>query len=151
MKNLVPRLLICLLPFVALAELPVSKSFFTGVAIGGIDTVAYHAPNRTQEVQGQKDWTVEWMDAQWRFADEASMNKFAADPERYVPEFNGHCANALSLGEGLVKTDGTVWQFFGDRLFLFYAEKGLQRWQQGDQEAYLEQAEQAWRDITAER
>lgn len=151
MKHLIPRLLLCLLPIVALAELPVSKSFFTGVAIGGIDTVAYHDPDRQQEVEGNSDWSVEWMGAEWRFADEAAMEKFAADPERYIPEFNGHCANALSLGEGLVKTDGTVWQFFGDRLFLFYAEKGLERWQQGDHEQYLQQAEQAWREITAEQ
>jgi len=77
------------------------------------------------------------------------MERFAADPEKYAPEFNGHCANALSLGEGLVKTDGTVWQFFDDKLYLFYAEKGLERWQSGDFKQYRTAAEKAWLVLSA--
>ncbi|MEO6363885.1 MAG: hypothetical protein ABIO71_11690 [Caldimonas sp.] len=40
---------------------------------------------------------------------------------------------------------------FGDKLYLFYAERGLQRWLQrwlkGDWQAYRRQADTAWRAI----
>lgn len=61
-----------------------------------------------------------------------------------MPRYNGYCANALSTDEGLVNTDGTVWDFFGDTLYLFYAESGRQRWLKGDWQAYSRQADQAW-------
>ncbi len=72
---------------------------------------------------------------------------FAADPERYAPLYNGHCSNALSLGEGLVATDGTVWEFFGENLHLFYAERGRQRWLNGDWESYKVTADTAWEEL----
>lgn len=127
---------------------PVAKSRLGGVAIGGHDTVAYHAlPAEPHEkaVSGKKTWTVEWKGAKWRFASEESANKFRAEPERYSPAFNGHCANALSLGKGLLKTDGTHWEIFGDQLYLFYAAKGRKRWLATDDVApYIAAAEAAW-------
>lgn len=134
----------------ATAEEPVSKSFFGGVAIGGMDTVAYHtqeARDSGESVAGNDRYEFEWKGATWRFANEASRDKFAENPDKWVPEFNGHCANALSIGQGLVKTDGSVWQFFDDKLYLFYAEAGLKRWQGGDFRKYRQKAEEAWLEI----
>ena len=85
----------------------------------------------------------------WRFASKASADKFAANPAAYVPQYNGHCSNALSQGEGLISTNGSVWEFFGDKLHLFYAERGRQRWLTGDWQAFRQQADKAWQDILA--
>lgn len=136
-----------------LASEPVSKSFWGAIAIGGHDTVAYHQPDNQQAhttTKGEKKFLVEWNDARWYFASKASADKFAADPARYKPEYNGHCANALSLGEGLIQTDGTVWEFFGDQLHLFYAERGRQRWLNGDWKSYKQQANTAWNTLKNE-
>ena len=134
------------------ADVPVSKSFFNGVAIGGQDTVAYFtAASRQsgQAVEGDKRFATQWLGAIWYFASAADRDKFSANPAAYIPEFNGHCANALSLGEGLIKTDGQTWQFFGDQLFLFYAPRGLARWQDGDFADYLATARQNWLRLSA--
>ncbi|WP_320823043.1 YHS domain-containing (seleno)protein [Reinekea sp.] len=134
------------------AQAPVSKSFFNGVAIGGQDTVAYFSPasrQSGQSVEGDKSFASQWLGAIWYFANAADRDKFAANPAAYTPEFNGHCANALSLGEGLIKTNGQTWQFFGDQLFLFYAPRGLTRWQDGNVEAYLATARQNWLRLSA--
>ena len=64
-----------------------------------------------------------------------------------MPEYNGFCSNALALGEGLIRTDGSVWEFFGDKLHLFYAERGRQRWLDGDWKAYNREAAKAWAAI----
>nr|WP_067293495.1 YHS domain-containing (seleno)protein [Marinobacterium profundum] len=128
----------------------VSTSRWDTTAIGGHDTVAYHEAvtrKNHQQIAGEERFEVQWKGATWRFASQASADRFAADPDRYRPEYNGHCANALSLGEGLISTDGTVWEFFGDQLFLFYAERGRQRWLSGNWQSYKTEADSAWDNL----
>ena len=124
---------------------PVSQSFLTGVAIGGHDTVAYHkygnsVPHRA--IAGNKTWKAEWKGSDWLFSSKTDRDLFSADPERYAPAYYGFCANALSLGEGLISTDGSHWQIFGDRLYTFYAER--------DFAAYKSVADKAWKEFTSE-
>ncbi len=129
---------------------PVSKSRFKGVAIGGIDTVAYHSLEQAPQasaIKGKKAFEVEYKGAKWQFADQASADAFAAEPAKYSPAYNGHCANALSLDKGLLKTDGTHWEIFGDKLYLFYAAKGRVRWMDGNWEAYKVKADSAWNQL----
>lgn len=128
---------------------PVSKSFLTGVAIGGHDSVHYHsemAQVSHQAIQGKYEFR--WQGAVWKFASPSSRDVFAADPERYAPAYNGFCANALSLGEGLIKTDGSVWQIFDNQLFLFYAPAGRERWLRGDAAEYKAKADVAWERLS---
>ena len=129
---------------------PVSTGYFNSIAIDGHDTVMYHdtaVRKNHAEKLGDKRFSIEWNGAQWLFASQASADKFAANPERYVPQYNGHCSNALSLDEGLIPTDGTVWEFFGENLHLFYAERGRQRWLNGDWKSYKATADEAWEEL----
>ncbi len=148
---LVTLFLLTLSPLLSAAE-PVSKSSFGGVAIDGHDSFAYHGAQTAAEheaLKGSKKYTVEYKGAKWRFASQENADAFAADPEKYLPAYNGHCANALSLGEGLIKTDGTHWEIFGDRLYLFYAPRGRNRWLDGNFETYKAEADQAWQQIVS--
>lgn len=136
--------------FASAAE-PVSKSRWGGVAIGGHDSVAYHSINRAPQdkaVEGAKTYTVSYKGAKWRFGSEESSKLFAENPEKYSPAYNGHCANALSLGEGLVRTDGTHWEIFEDKLFLFYAARGRDRWTDGNWKTYKVDADAAWATLS---
>jgi len=56
-------------------------------AIRGYDTVAYHTENRA--VKGNSDFYYEWNDAEWHFASVENRDLFAADPDRYAPQFGG--------------------------------------------------------------
>ena len=131
----------------AFAMEPVSKSRLSGVAIGGHDTFAYHqfeSATHPDAVEGVKTFTVDYKGAKWRFAKEEHAKAFAENPDRYSPAYNGHCANALSLGEGLIRTDGTHWEIFGDQLYLFFAARGRTRWSDGNWETYKQDADAAW-------
>jgi hypothetical protein len=150
MKNIPLLIFLLFISSICFAAVPVSKSYFGGIAIEGHDTVAYHSPEVREshnELLGKKAFNVEWGGANWRFASQASADKFSANPSQYKPEYNGHCSNALSLGEGLIRTDGTVWEFFGEKLHLFYAERGRQRWLNGNWKNYKQQADKAWQEI----
>ena len=140
-------LLVSLVSLNALAAEPVSKSRLGGVAIGGYDTVAYQTLERDPQqsaVEGAKSYVVEYKGAKWRFASEESATLFSENPEKYSPAYNGFCANALSTGNGLVKTDGTHWEIFDDQLYLFYAGQGRDRWVDGKWEEYKVDADAAW-------
>jgi len=148
LKILVGTLLLCMSLSLQAAE-PVSKSW-TGVAIGGHDPFAYHALSRephASAVKGKKSFVVEHKGAKWRFANAESAAKFKANPDGYTPMYNGHCANALSLGEGLIRTDGTHWEIFGDKLYLFYAARGRARWLDGHWETYKVDSDKAWQAL----
>lgn len=130
---------------------PVSKSRFGGVAIGGHDPVAYQQLQREPQgpaVEGSKQYTVEYKGAKWHFASQESSELFAADPTLYTPAYNGFCANALSLGEGLVRTDGTHWEILADKLYLFYSAKGRERWTDGNWKSYKLEADAAWEKLS---
>ena len=147
--------LVCLSLFVSAVHAgePVSKSLFGGVAIDGHDTVAYHNVGEAdphKASKGSKSWKAEWKEATWLFTTEGDRDLFAADPERYAPAYNGYCANALSLGKGLLKTDGTHWQIFEDKLFTFYAASGRDRWLDGNFKQYKVDADKAWNEIISQ-
>ncbi len=134
----------------AFAAEPVAKSKFKGVAIGGHDSLAYHEFPKDEHkpaLKGSKKYVVKYKGAKWQFGSERSRDLFQADPERYAPAYNGHCANALSLGKGLLRTDGTHWEIFGDKLYLFYAGRGRDRWLDGNWADYKVTADAEWQKI----
>lgn len=148
---LTATLLVSLFAGQVFAAEPVSKSRFSGVAIGGHDSVQYHQIAREPQesaVEGVKSYVVKYKGAKWRFTSKESSELFAANPEQYAPAYNGHCANALSLGEGLIRTDGTHWEIFEDNLYLFYAKRGRDRWTDGNWETYKVASDAAWERLS---
>ena len=71
----------------AMAFDEVNATFF-GVAIKGYDTVAYHTENRA--LKGKSEFYYKWNDAKWYFASAENRDLFAADPERYAPQYGGY-------------------------------------------------------------
>ncbi len=71
----------------AMSSDQVNTTFF-GVAIKGYDTVAYHTENRA--VKGSKAFSHEWNDARWYFASAENRDLFAANPQRYSPQYGGY-------------------------------------------------------------
>ena len=59
-----------------------------GVAIKGYDTVAYHTEGRP--VKGKSVFSFKWNDAVWHFASTENLALFAANPERYAPQYGGY-------------------------------------------------------------
>ena len=153
MYRIIPIGLLILFATNSIAANPVSTGYLNSIAIDGHDTVLYHSPvtqsNHTA-VKGVKRYMVEWNNAEWLFASQTSADKFSNDPQKYVPQYNGFCSNALALDEGLIRTDGTVWEFFGEKLHLFYAERGRQRWLNGDWKVYKAEADAAWEILRKE-
>ena len=86
-----------------------------GIAIDGADPVAFFAEQGP--VLGQEGQSRDWRGAAWRFATPENAAAFAADPERYAPQFGGYCAFAASRGY-LAPTTPEAWTVYKGQLFL---------------------------------
>ena len=65
----------------------INQTFF-GTAIKGYDTVAYHTEGHA--VKGKSKYSFEWNDAKWHFASAENRDMFAANPEKYAPQYGGY-------------------------------------------------------------
>lgn len=88
------------------------------IAIKGYDTVAYFTDGKA--VKGSEEFEYEWLEARWRFASAEHRDLFAADPERYAPQYGGFCADAMAFGD-TVAGNPEAWAIIEGKLYLNYA------------------------------
>jgi YHS domain-containing protein len=99
--------------------------FVDGAALSGYDAVAYQ--DQGAAVHGEPTVTTDWNGATWRFATPAHLAQFRADPARYAPAYDGHCAYAVSEGR---KSGGMpeLWQVASGRLYLLCSKSAFEKW-----------------------
>jgi len=129
----------------ALALSPVNKSLLGGVAIEGIDPVAYFTDGKP--VPGSKEHVFEWRGATWRFASAAHRDLFAADPEKYAPQYGGYCAWAVSRGY-TAGIDPEAWKIHEGRLYLNYDPEVQAKWSE-DIPGNIAKADANWPALAA--
>ncbi len=86
------------------------------VVLQGRDPVAYFTEGRP--VMGSPQFKLDWDEQRFHFASAANRDRFAADPERYAPQFAGYCLGTLARG-GRAEADPEAWVIAGGRLYLF--------------------------------
>ncbi len=108
----------------------------TGYAVSGYDVVAYFgleaAPVGTPQpegVPGIASFTAEYNDAKWAFSSEENREAFLADPEKYVPAFDGHCAYGVSRG-GKVPANPNLWRIVDGQLYLNITKNVVGFWEE---------------------
>ena len=123
---------------------PINETW-RGIAIEGYDPVAYFTDGKP--VKGDSDFEHEWKDSTWRFASAKSRDAFAADPEKYAPQYGGYCAYAVSQNS-TAGIDPDSWTILGGKLYLNYNAKIQKKWE-ADRDAYIEQADKNWPELLA--
>jgi YHS domain-containing protein len=117
-----------------------------GVAIGGTDPVAYFAEARP--IQGTKQHAFDWNGATWHFATAQNRDRFAAEPERYAPQYGGFCAWAVAEKGQLYSTQPSNWAIVDGKLYLNYNDDIQALWQE-DVAGFIAEAERRWPEIRA--
>jgi YHS domain-containing protein len=103
----------------------VNASSFTGTAIEGYDPGAYFHEGRP--IDGQSAFAHDWMGVTWYFASAENRDLFAADPDRYAPQYGGYCAWAV--GQGYTATiDPEAWRIIEGKLYLNYSKDVQAQW-----------------------
>ena len=111
-----------------------------GLGVHGADPVVLSTLNAV--APGDAANTVVHDGVAYYFASKLSADRFKADPDRYLPQYGGYCAYALS--QGIVKRgDPGLFVISDGRLFLLNNPRALARWQ-AEQDQLLIKAEGHW-------
>lgn len=119
---------------------PVYTGTFSNLAVGGHDPVAYFTEGRP--VKGERQYSLKHLGAEWRFASAANRDAFAADPQRYAPQYGGYCAWAVSQGY-TASGDPRYWKIVDGRLYLNYDESVQKKWE-ADIPGFIGKADRQW-------
>ena len=126
----------------------------TGYAVSGYDVVAYFdleqnpvGQSQPAGVPGKASITAEYNDAVFAFSTEENRDKFLADPAKYAPAYDGHCAYGVSKG-GKVPGNPNLWRIVDGTLYLNITETVVGFWEE-DIPGNLELSESNWVDIEA--
>ncbi|MBL8346148.1 MAG: YHS domain protein, partial [Rubrivivax sp.] len=66
------------------------------MALRGIDVVSYFQPGGP--VKGRATWRHDFDGVRYLFSSEKNKAAFVADPDRWLPQFDGLCTTGLSKG-----------------------------------------------------
>lgn len=113
----------------------------SGVALDGHDPVAYFDEHAA--VIGRDDFTYEWGDAEWHFANRANKQAFIDNPQQYAPQFGGFCAFAVSKGV-TAKPNADAWHIENGKLYVFADENVRDDWVATIGEGSLQRSEANW-------
>ena len=91
------------------------------------------------------DITLEHNGAVFAFATEANRDAFAAEPARFVPQSDGHCAYGVAGGYK-VPANPTLWRIVDDKLFLNINRRVARKWER-DISGYEQTAMDKWPDL----
>ena len=121
----------------------------SGYAVSGYDVVAYHgltqSPIGTPQpaaVPGKAEFSAEHNGATWLFASAANRDAFKADPAKYAPLYDGHCAYGVSKG-GKVPANANLWRIVDGKLYLNITKQVVSFWEE-DVPGAIATAESKW-------
>ena len=95
-----------------------------GVAIKGYDPVSYFVNGKP--LKGVASIAHDYDGSRYLFSSGKNRDLFAANPDRYVPQFGGLCSAGLADGR-TVESDPTAFIVRDGKLYLFSAAKGVER------------------------
>lgn len=111
-----------------------------GLAVHGYDVVSFFTDGKP--AQGDAKFSAIHDDTTYRFASQAHLTAFVANPAKYVPGFGGFCAYGVSVG-ALFDGDPRYWKIVDERLYL-NLDQGIAEAFNKDVAGALKKAEHNW-------
>lgn len=106
-------------------QAPVYTGVLSRVAVGGYDPVAYFTDSHP--VRGAAQFRIMHQGYEYRFASAEHLAAFRANPARYLPQYGGYCAWAVSQGY-TASGNPNNWRIVDGRLYLNYNAEIQARW-----------------------
>jgi YHS domain-containing protein len=126
----------------------------TGFAVSGYDVVAYFdlpqaavGQSQPAPVAGRADITADYNGSKFAFSSAENRDAFLANPAKYAPQYDGHCAYGVSKG-GKVPGNPNLWRIVDDKLYLNITQNVVGFWEE-DIPGNINLAEGNWPGIEA--
>jgi YHS domain-containing protein len=97
----------------------------TGFAISGYDAVAYF---NSGPQAGKKEFTTTYNGAKFAFSTAENLAAFQANPGKYAPTYDGHCAYGVAQG-GKVPGNPNLWKIVDGHLYLNITKNVQEDWE----------------------
>ncbi len=145
MKRYANGVMITVCVFLLSSSLAWATQFFerNSLAIDGYDPVAYFTEHKP--VKGAPAFRTDYQGATFQFASADHRDTFAANPERFIPQYGGYCAYGMARGYK-AKIDPAAFSVVHDKLYLNYSETIRNRWL-SDVPGYIQQADANWPEV----
>ena len=122
---------------------PVHTGAFSNVAVGGYDTVAYFTDQHA--VRGAAAFKTSYQGYEYRFASQAHLDAFRANPARYIPQYGGYCAWAVAQGY-TAPGNPNNWRVVDGKLYLNYDANVQRRWE-ANIAGFIQSANHNWPSV----
>jgi YHS domain-containing protein len=97
----------------------------TGFAVSGYDVVTYFNGGPKP---GKKEYSTTYNGAKFAFSTDANLKAFQANPGKYAPAYDGHCAFGVAQG-GKVPGNPTLWKIVSGKLYLNITRSVQEDWE----------------------
>ena len=121
--------------------------FFSEKAVSGYDPVSFFTEGKP--VKGKKKITQEYKEAIWHFSSKENKALFEANPEKYAPQYGGHCAWAVGANSARAPGDPKYWKIVDNKLYLNFNEDVQNKWLK-DIDGFIEKADINWPKLLEE-
>lgn len=118
-----------------------------GFIAEGYDITEYF---NNKAVAGNSTYTLTHDGAKYKFANQANLNTFKANPTQFIPQYGGYCAYAIADNGKKVDINPKTYEIRDGKLYLFYNKWGvntLESWIEEGAEKLKNQADIAWANI----
>jgi YHS domain-containing protein len=119
---------------------PVYTGLIGNVGVSGYDVVSYFTDGRP--TRGTTQFRTTHQGIEYRFASAEHLATFQAAPARYLPQYGGYCAWAVSQGY-TASADPDNWRIVDGKLYLNYNTEIQQRWER-DIPGFIRSANANW-------
>lgn len=128
----------------------------TGYAVSGYDVVAYRSlaqnpvgKTQPKAVPGKAEITTEYNGAKFAFATETNRDTFLKNPARFVPQYDGHCAYGVAVGNK-VPANPHLWRIVDDKLYLNITKDIARTWDR-NVPGYIKSSDRKWGRLESRR
>jgi YHS domain-containing protein len=110
-------------------------------AIEGYDTVAYFTENKP--VKGSERFQTKYKEAVWLFKNAENLAAFKENPQKYAPQYGGHCAWRVGVDGKGVYGDPEIWTLRDGKLYLNYNDEVQYKWNK-DIPGFIKKGNKFW-------
>jgi len=133
--------------FVKSTDQFISKANERFQGAGGYCPVAMIEQKKT--IKGDPAYRMVYNGYGYQFSSEEALKKFQNNPDRYIPQYGGYCAEGMSRGKKF-PSDKTVFAILDGRAFFFWDEKMRDKFL-ADKETMIANADKHWQEIKSGR
>lgn len=146
MKKSILLIVIALLGLQTYAQ-QIDYSLDRGFIAEGYDVTEYF---NNKAVEGKSSYVATHDGAKYKFVSQANLDKFKANPDKYVPLYGGYCAYAMAIKNKKVDPDGDNFKIQDGKVLLFYrnfAGNTRDKWEEKGPQKLKPVADTNWEKI----